>query len=102
DLRHFLSDWSLACCFHTARAQRWGLTPDQVMACLRHPVGFVREAVLSYIETVSPRVLTELLPRLYQDPDPLVAAQVEALMAQRGLGVTAPTVARTASSSGQR
>ncbi|MEO0540793.1 MAG: HEAT repeat domain-containing protein, partial [Cyanobacteria bacterium P01_A01_bin.105] len=87
DLRHFLSDWSLACCFHTARSQRWSLTPDQVMACLRHPVGFVREAVLSYIETVSPRVLNELLPRLQQDPDRLVVAQVETLMARRGLTV---------------
>ena len=85
DLRHFLSDWSLACCFHAARAQRWSLTPDQVMACLRHPVGFVREAVLSYVETVSPRVLNELLPRLRHDPDRLVVAQVESLMAKRSI-----------------
>ncbi|MEO1589893.1 MAG: HEAT repeat domain-containing protein [Cyanobacteria bacterium J06632_22] len=86
DLRHFLSDWSLACCFHAARAQRWSLTPDHVMACLRHPVGFVREAVLSYVDTVSPRVLNQLLPRLQNDPDRLVVAQVESLMAKRGQG----------------
>ncbi len=88
DLRHFLSDWSLACCFHTARAQRWSLTPDHVMACLRHPVGFVREAVLSYVDTVSPRVLHQLLPRLQQDPDRLVVAQVENLMAKRGVSAS--------------
>lgn len=81
DFRHFLSDWSLACCFHVARAQRWRLTTDQVMACLRHPVGFIREAVLSYIEVASPRALAELLPLMQNDPNELVAAQVKGLLA---------------------
>jgi hypothetical protein len=81
DLRHFLSDWSLACCFHVARAHHWRLTTDQVMACLRHPVGFVREAVLSYVELGSPRFLSELLPMMAHDPNPLVAEQVKLMMA---------------------
>lgn len=80
DLRHFLSDWTLACCFHLARQAQWSLTPDQTLACLRHPVGFVREAVLSYLRIASPRALQELLPRLQNDPNPLVAMQVKQLL----------------------
>jgi hypothetical protein len=79
DLRHFLTDWSLACCFHLARSERWKLTSDQVVACLRHPVGFVRESVLSYIEVMSPRFLHEILPVMQQDPNPLVQRQAESL-----------------------
>lgn len=80
DLRHFLSDWAVACCFHLAHQQRWSVTPDQILACLQHTTGFVREAVLSYLKIASPRALLELLPRMEHDPDPLVAAQVEQLM----------------------
>ncbi|MEM9486909.1 MAG: MFS transporter, partial [Cyanobacteria bacterium P01_F01_bin.116] len=35
ELRHFLSDWALACCFHVARTQRWIISGDHVMASLR-------------------------------------------------------------------
>ena len=77
ELRHFLSDWTLACCFHLARSARWSVSAEQVLVCLRHPTGFVREAVLSYLQVVSQRVLLELLPKLQDDPDPLVAAQVQ-------------------------
>jgi HEAT repeat protein len=80
DLRHFLSDWTLACCFHLARQMRWSLTPDQTLSCLRHPTGFVREAVLNYLSAASPRSLKELLPLLQDDPNLIVAAQVQQLM----------------------
>lgn len=82
DLRHFLSDWALACCFHLARQMRWSLNPDQILACLASPTGFVREAVLSYLQVASPRTLYQVLPSLKNDPDRLVATQVEQLMAE--------------------
>ncbi|MFB2837706.1 HEAT repeat domain-containing protein [Floridanema evergladense] len=81
-LRRFLSDWSLACCFHLAAAMRWNLTAEPTLACLRHPTGFVREATIAYLKVASPRSLPELLPKLKQDPDRLVAAQVQQLMAE--------------------
>ncbi|PSB28849.1 MFS transporter [filamentous cyanobacterium Phorm 46] len=86
ELRHFLSDWALACCFHLAREARWSLTAQQTLVCLQHPTGFVREAVLAYLKIASPRALLELLPRLQDDPDNLVSAQVEEMMAELGSG----------------
>ncbi len=86
ELRHFLSDWALACCFHLAREARWSLTAQQTLVCLQHPTGFVREAVLAYLKIASPRALLELLPRLQNDPDNLVSAQVEEMMAELGAG----------------
>ena len=83
DLRYFLSDWALACCFHLACNQRWSLTTDQTLACLSHPTGFVREAVLSYLEIASPRAMKELLPLMKNDPDILVSAQVERLISKQ-------------------
>ncbi|MGF1461009.1 MAG: MFS transporter [Leptolyngbyaceae cyanobacterium] len=82
DLRYFLSDWALACCFHVARAQQWSLSAENTVACLRHPTGFVREAVLSYLQVASPRVLRELLPLMRDDPNELVTNQVEQLMVE--------------------
>jgi HEAT repeat protein len=82
DLRHFLSDWSLACCFHVARAARWSLTAEQTLACLKHPKGFVREAALSYLKVASPRALPQILPILEQDTDPLVQAQLRDIVQQ--------------------
>lgn len=90
ELRHFLSDWALACCFHLARHHRWSLTAEQTISCLRHPTGFVREAVLSYLSMASPRALHELLPLLQDDPDRLVLAQVQHLMTQLGIRPLAP------------
>jgi HEAT repeat protein len=95
ELRHFLSDWPLACCFHLARVSRWSLTPEQILACLRHPRGFVREAVLTYLRVASPRALVELLPMLRNDPDRLVAGQVKQMMAELGVG-DSPATARSA------
>lgn len=83
-LRRFLSDWSLACCFHLASKERWNLTAEPTLACLRHPTGFVREAAIAYLKVASPRALSELLPKLKQDPDRLVAAQVQQIMAELG------------------
>ncbi|NER48805.1 MAG: MFS transporter [Symploca sp. SIO1A3] len=84
DLRHFLSDWSLACCFHLARAMRYSLTPEATLVCLRHPTSFVREAVLSYLKEASPRSCRELLPMMEHDSDRLVAAQVQQMMVELG------------------
>ncbi|NET27222.1 HEAT repeat domain-containing protein [Okeania sp. SIO1I7] len=86
DLRHFLSDWALACCLQMARAARWSLTAEQTLVCLRHPTGFVREAALAYLRMASQRALVELLPNLRSDPDPLVAAQVEQMIVEFGIG----------------
>lgn len=85
ELRHFLSDWSLACCFHLARSARWSLTAEQTLICLRHPTGFVREAVLAYLRIASPRALVELLPMLQNDSDRLVSTQVKAMMSELGV-----------------
>jgi HEAT repeat protein len=85
DLRHFLSDWTLACCFHLARQACWSLTSEQTLASLRHPVGYVRESVLSYLSLASPRTLKDLLPYLKDDPNSLVASQVEELIQSMGL-----------------
>ena len=85
ELRHFLSDWPLACCYHLARVARTALTTEQTIGGLRHPTGFVREAVLSYLKVASPRALLELLPKMQSDPDPLVSAQVQVLMSELGL-----------------
>lgn len=82
--RHFLSDWSLACCFHLARSQRWTVTKEATLVCLRHPSSFVREAVLAYLKEASPRICLELLPVLKNDPDPLVAAQVQQMRVELG------------------
>lgn len=82
DLRHFISDWGLACCFHLARQSRWSLTAEHTIACLRHPKGFVREAVLAYLKMASPRALAKLLPMLKSDPDRLVADQVRQIMVE--------------------
>ncbi len=84
ELRHFLSDWSLACCFHLARARRYSLTPEATLVCLRHPTSFVREAVLSYLKEASPRSCRELLPMMENDSDCLVAAQVQQMMLELG------------------
>ncbi|MDY7015721.1 MAG: MFS transporter, partial [Cyanobacteriota bacterium] len=84
EFRHFLSDWSVACCFHAARAQRWAVTKEATLVCLSHPSGFVREAVLAYLKEASPRTCLELLPLLRNDPDPLVAAQVDNLKIELG------------------
>jgi ATP/ADP translocase/HEAT repeat protein len=80
DLRHFLSDWALACCFHVARSAKWSLTAEQTLACLKHPKGFVREATLAYLKVASPRALPQILPMMENDNDPLVKAQIQEIV----------------------
>jgi hypothetical protein len=91
DLRHLLSDWALACCFHLASAARWSITSEPTVACLRSPVGFVREAVLHYLQVASPRALPQLLPSMEKDTDPLVSAQVRKMMAELGVDSRSPS-----------
>ncbi|BAZ79527.1 hypothetical protein NIES73_07710 [Sphaerospermopsis kisseleviana NIES-73] len=79
---NLLSDWCLACCFHFAQAAYVRLRTTEILTNLRHPTGFVREAVISYLSVVSQRVLQEILPHLQTDPHPLVAAQVKKLIAK--------------------
>ncbi|NUN65678.1 hypothetical protein HCU40_13160 [Pseudanabaena biceps] len=79
DLRYCLSDWTLACCFHVARSQSWSLSGEAMLSCLEHPTGFVREAVVSYLQVASPRSLVKILPRLLKDRDSLVLAQARVI-----------------------
>ncbi|MEH2067262.1 MAG: MFS transporter [Nostoc sp.] len=79
-LGNLLSDWCLACCFHFAQVARIRLTSSEILASLRHPTGFVREAAIAYLHLVSHRVLQQILPQLQKDPHPLVAAQVKELL----------------------
>jgi len=72
----------LACCFHLARTVQWSLTPEATLICLRHHTGFVREAAIAYLRAASPRVCMEMLPGLKNDPDRLVAAQVQQIMVE--------------------
>lgn len=85
ELRHFISDWSFACCFHLARQQHrqdepWELTKSTINSGLRHPRGFVREAVLSYLKVTSPDDLKTILPNFEHDKDQVVAKQAQAMM----------------------
>jgi hypothetical protein len=100
EFRHFLSDWGLACCFHLARRYRWSSTPEQTLACLHHPTGFVREAVIAYLRVASPRTLRDLLPRLQDDSDRLVAAHVRRLMVDMGLRSPTPPLPQAVESNG--
>ena len=84
ELRHFLADWALACCFHLARTAHCSLSPEATLVCLRHPTGFVREAVLAYLKAASPRACSELLPVMKNDSDRLVAAQVQQMLEELG------------------
>ena len=79
EVRHCLSDWTLACCFHVGRSHWWGIPARETLACLDHPTGFVREAVISYLQVASPRSLEKFLPKLQNDRDALVGAQARAI-----------------------
>jgi TLC ATP/ADP transporter len=85
EFHHFMPDWALACCFHLARTAPCSLSPEVTLICLRHPTGFVREAVLAYLKAASPRVCSDLLPMLKNDSDRLVAAQVQQMMLELGM-----------------
>ena len=79
ELRHCLSDWTLACCLHVAKGHRWSLPAGVMLKCLEDSTGFVREAVIAYLQVASPRSLIKVLPRLLKDRDSLVLAQARAI-----------------------
>lgn len=85
ELRHFMPDWALACCFHVARTAPCSLSPEATLVCLRHPTGFVREAVLAYLKAASPRACSELLPMLKNDSDRIVASLVQQMIGELGM-----------------
>jgi hypothetical protein len=84
DLRHFFSDWVIACCFYLARESRWSLTRHHVLGGIRSAKGFVREATLLYLRDVYPQAFENVLPKLRNDPDLLVRTQVRAILKQWG------------------
>jgi HEAT repeat protein len=75
-----ISDWSLTCCFHFAQAAKIRLDTQEILATLRHPTAFVREAAICYLNSASQRILIELLPQLQNDPHPVIATQVRKLI----------------------
>lgn len=87
ELRHFLSDWCLACCFHLAMKAHYSFTLEVTLICLRHPTGFVKEAVLAYLREASPRTCIKLLPAFKNDSDRLVAAQAQQIIGELGLAI---------------
>jgi HEAT repeat protein len=80
DLRHFFSDWVVACCFYLAREKCWSLTRHHVLGGIRNAKGYVREATLFYLRDVHPQAFENVLPKLRRDPDQLVRAQVEKIL----------------------
>jgi hypothetical protein len=90
DLRHFMPDWVVACCFHLARKSTWDLARPQVLNGLRHAKGYVREASLLYLQDMYPDTLPKVLPKLRNDADRLVRRQVELMIQRRNIRPTPP------------
>jgi hypothetical protein len=84
DLRHFFSDWLIATCFYLASEARWSLTRHHVLGGIRSAKGYVREAALLYLRDMYPQAFENVLPKLRNDPDRLVRAQVKAILNQWG------------------
>ena len=90
DLRHFLSDWVLACCFHLARAEGWQLERHQVLDGLRGGSSLLREASLLYLHNLFQRgtnnaAFLNILPRMQNDADAILRCQVRVWMKEYGL-----------------
>jgi hypothetical protein len=85
DLRHFFSDWLMASCFYLASEARWSLTRHHVLGGIRSAKGYVREAALLYLRDVYPQAFENVLPKLRNDPDRLVRAQVKETLNQWGV-----------------
>lgn len=81
-LRHFLSDWTLACCFHLARSRNWYIQQQIISVCLLHPSSFVREAILTYLKERNPTLCRQILLRIKNDPNPLVSALINQIKAE--------------------
>jgi hypothetical protein len=84
DLRHFFSDWLIAACFYLASEAQWSLTRHHVLGGIRSAKGYVREAALLYLRDVYPQAFENVLPKLRNDPDRLVRAQVKETLNQWG------------------
>jgi hypothetical protein len=87
DLRHFLSDWLMTCCFYLANEAQWCLPRHHVLSGILNAKGFVREAALLYLRDVYPQAFQNVLPKLRNDPDRLVRAQVREILAQEGMSM---------------
>jgi hypothetical protein len=85
DLRHFFSDWLIATCFYLASEARWSLTRHHVLGGIRSAKGYVREAALLYLRDLYPQAFENVLPKLRNDPDRLVRAQVKETLNQWGM-----------------
>jgi ATP/ADP translocase len=86
DLRHFFSNWVVACCLYLARSNQWSLSRHHVLAGIRNAEGFVREATLLYLQAVHPDAFQNVLPKLRNDPDLLVRTQVRDILKTWGGG----------------
>lgn len=90
DLRHFLSDWVLACGFHLARAEQWSLERHHVLGGLRSSSGFLREAVLAYLQSMYPAAYMNVLPRMKNDPEPILRFHIRDQLQQLGPQSSSP------------
>jgi HEAT repeat protein len=86
DLRHFLSDWVTACCFHLVRSEAWQLDREQILSALRGGSSLLRESALLYLYNAQQRGQTKgaflkVLPRMQNDADPLLRRQIQQWMA---------------------
>jgi HEAT repeat protein len=87
DLRHFLSDWVAACCFHLVRSEAWSLEREQILSGLRGGSSLLREAAMLYLYNAQQRGQTKsaflkVLPRMQNDADPLLRRQIQIWMAE--------------------
>ena len=85
DLRHFLSDWVVACCFHLVRSEGWTLEREQVLSGLRGGSSLLRESAMLYLYNAQQRGQTKsaflkVLPRMQNDSDPLLRRQIQIWM----------------------
>ena len=96
DLRHFLSDWVAACCFHLVRSEGWTLEREQILSGLRGGSSLLRESAMLYLYNAQQRsqtksVFLRVLPRMQNDSDPLLRRQIQIWMEEyqiRAEGVT--------------
>lgn len=85
DLRHFLSDWVAACCFHLVRSEGWTLEREQILSGLRGGSSLLRESAMLYLYNAQQRSETKsaflkVLPRMQNDADPLLRRQIQIWM----------------------
>ena len=85
NLRHFLSDWVAACCFHLVRSEGWALEREQVLSGLRGGSSLLRESAMLYLYNAEQRgqmkgAFLKVLPRMQNDTDPLLRRQIQIWM----------------------